>query len=204
MHPSEYGPHLDYLKKSAELLVSESPSTSAHLLAVHTQILHNNFRPLNHRHHETFCGACGSIRRPEWTKKTNVSAKSKPQRSNRKVSKEPRDETTVYTCLRCRRRTVKSHRRGITSQSSLSDIKAQTLSQPESTNSPSKMAHDLPQNVSNDREMAQANKASENASSKKRAKTRKQGGLQALLESKQQQKSQSASSSLDIFDFLQQ
>ncbi|OQD90869.1 hypothetical protein PENANT_c001G11230 [Penicillium antarcticum] len=43
-----------------------------------------------------------------------------------------------------------------------------------------------------------SSKSADNQSSKKRAKTRKQGGLQALMASKK-----SAQPSLDLFDFLQ-
>jgi ribonuclease MRP protein subunit SNM1 len=47
-----------------------------------------------------------------------------------------------------------------------------------------------------------ASKAADNASSKKRAKARKQGGLQALMAAKQTLTE--PSQSLDLFDFLQQ
>lgn len=204
MPPSEYAPQLRFLKESANFLLSQSPSTSSHLLAVHNRILHDDFKSLNQRQHETSCGACGSIRKPEWTKTIQVKRK-KPKRSDRvtsrsSASKETTDGATVYKCLRCHRRTVRRHQREAVHPSSSSRAPAAAILQPVSTAATSTIEKYVPQGVS---EPVQVSKAADNASSKKRAKARKQGGLQALLASKQRSQATS-SSSLDLFDFLQQ
>ena len=206
MHPSEYAPHLEFLKKSASLLVSESPSTSAHLLGVHNQILHHNFRSLNGRQQEHFCGACGSIRKSEWTKTVNVSGRRRKD-SKKGATCGLRYGVTIYTCLRCHRRMIKPFRRKdtrteVASQNPSSETNAQVPDQPTTTATDSSTPNDSSLRLST---KSEANKTSENASSKKRAKTRKQGGLQALLASKQKSsEDKTSSSSLDLFDFLQQ
>lgn len=205
MAPTESVARLNFLRDSASFLSSQSPSTAAHLLASHIQILYEDFKPLNYRQKETFCGACGSIRKPEHTKKfevkpKNIKSKGKPLKDAGSAG------ATVYKCLRCYRRTVLPHRK----PAARPNVQKQPISTPAQLSSsstvstaekaPEKAATQAPSDtaVSVD---APAKTTSENASSKKRAKARKQGGLQALLASKQ--RSQSTSSSLDLLDFLQ-
>lgn len=176
-----------------------SPSTAAHLMMVHNHIFLDECRPLNPRQQETWCGACGSIRNPETTKTIRIGKKRSLQRASaaRGITAHG---ATVYKCLQCRRRTVKPSR-----------VEAARPQVPSQMNAATKPNLDPPQAASTgESSSTQAPEAAEvnhpgkadNASSKKRAKARKQGGLQALLASKQ--KSQSNSSSLDLFDFLQQ
>ena len=203
MPASENTPRLEFLNKSAALLVSGSPSTSAHLLAVHNQVLCQNFRSPTDRHHERFCGACGSIRMPESTKIDTVSA-----RKGKSATKESRDGVlTVYTCLRCDRSKIQRRRREAALQGSPSATRLRTLrhmkttattAEPPRTNDESFL-----QNLQSG-EHQQASKTSENASSKKRVKTRKQSSLQSLLASKQHVHEPKPPSSLHLFDFLQQ
>ncbi|TQB68756.1 Cullin-associated NEDD8-dissociated protein 1 [Monascus purpureus] len=203
MPPSEYASQLKFLKNSADFLIAESPSTSAHLLAVHRQILHDNSRSLNQRQHETFCGACGSIRKPEWTKIIHITRRNKAKRSDQavpSVSKESAGEITVYKCLRCHRKTVKPRQGEPTRQISSSRTTVSSFQQSMPTTSSSTTGKNAAQVAA---ATVEATKTADNASSKKRAKARKQGSLQALLASKQRSQAAS-SSSLDIFDFLQQ
>lgn len=190
MPVSEYTSQLNFLKDTASSLSSSSPSTAAHLLAGHNHILHNDFKSLNQRHQEYCCGACGTIRSPE-TSKTIQIKKKKSKRTG--VST---DGATIYKCLRCHRRTVKPVRKEPVRSKVPPKPMTTTVEPSVSTTAPS-----ADKTVSEQSASEPASKTAENASSKKRAKARKQGGLQALLASKQQ--SQSASSSLDLFDFLQ-
>lgn len=201
MPPSECSLRLQYLKESADFLVSQSPSTSAHLLAVHNQILHEDFKPLNKRQHETACGACGSIRKPEWTKTTQVKRKTKGKRSKKQTAKDAPVDATVFKCLRCHRKTVKPRRQEIVRTNPSSRTTTPTVQQSATAAGPSTSGKDPLQGTGTS-ENVQESKAAENASSKKRAKARKQGGLQALLASKQRSQADS-SSSLGLFDFLQ-
>lgn len=197
MPASECAPRLNFLRDSASALGSSSPSTAAHLLTVHNRILHDGLRPLNQRQQEFSCGACGTIRKPETTKIIEIKKKKSKQHASRS------DGVTIYKCLCCHRRTVKSHekepvRSKLPSRTATTTTTTTTTEPPESTPGPSAAKTVSQQAVPEQ----PANRTADNANSKKRAKTRKQGGLQALLASKQQ--SQPASSSLDLFDFLQQ
>ncbi|OJJ44932.1 hypothetical protein ASPZODRAFT_653150 [Penicilliopsis zonata CBS 506.65] len=199
MSLSEYASQLNFLKDSATFLSSLSPSTSAHLLTVHNRILHEELKPLNHRHHENACGACGSIRKPTVTKTCHIEKKKKKKtaRSDRSTPHAFADGATIIKCLRCRRRTVRPLRKETAPSEKASRIPTPVTDTASTT--PTVTAADRP--VAAD--TTKVVKAAENANSKKRAKARKQGGLQALLASKQRSQATS-SSSLDLLDFLHQ
>ncbi|KAJ0424875.1 hypothetical protein BJY00DRAFT_224960 [Aspergillus carlsbadensis] len=184
MHFKEHTPRLTFLKASASSLSSASPSTAAYLMSVHNSIFHEELKPLSQRLHDSFCGACGSPRNKEWTKTVSIRKKSQKQASSTLTP----NGTTIYKCLRCLRRTVTPTR-------TPSRVPSVTIpivnSQPPTTNTTTTR----PSHVS-------ASKTVDNASSKKRAKARKQGGLQALLAAKQPRNE--TTQSLDLFDFLQQ
>lgn len=203
---SESGLRLNFLRNSATFLSSQSPSTAAHLITVHNHILHEDFKPLKPRQHESFCGACGSPRKPEYTKTIKIREKGKA-RASQSLSKETQCSiqggAIVYKCLRCHKRTVQRLQQ--------QNAKPQKLhstppTQEASTLTKSSNEKSSSQPVSDTLAVPTVPKStSENASSKKRAKARKQGGLQALVASKQRsQAANSAASSLDLFDFLQQ
>ncbi|OGM51236.1 hypothetical protein ABOM_000248 [Aspergillus bombycis] len=184
---SDHAPRLGFLKDAASSLDSLSPSTAAHLMAVHNQIFLDESRALNQRQQEASCGACGSIRTPEWTKTIHIKKK------NTKRSSAAPDGAIIYKCLRCRRRTVRPSRK----EPVRPNISSKTAAAIDSIPPAALPAVQHPDST----ETKPTSKTADNASSKKRAKARKQGGLQALLASKQQSR---ASSSLDLFDFLQQ
>ena len=192
---SEYSSRLTFLKDSAHSLHSQSPSTAAHLLAVHNQILHDQFKPLNQRQKDEFCGACGSIRNSQSARSFHIQKKGIIRPSSKEVSDRC---ATGYKCLRCGRRTVKPSRKapiGLNTPKTTAEIDSIPASQP---SSPTSEASAPPQSGLQDAEQGKPGKTAENASSKKRAKVRKHGGLKALLASKQQ-----SQPSLDLFDFLQ-
>ncbi|BCS20434.1 ribonuclease P Rpr2/Rpp21/SNM1 subunit [Aspergillus puulaauensis] len=188
MHFKEYTPRLNFLKDSASSLSSTSPSTAAYLMSAHNVIFHEEHKPLNQRLHDSFCGACGSPRNSEWTKVTSIKKKNQKRATSSLAKGLTAEGATVHKCLRCRRRTVTQPR---------APSKSAPVTVPIVDSRPSSSAETpaLPEQVS-------ASKTTENASSKKRAKARKQGGLQALLATKQSQSD--STKSLDLFDFLQQ
>lgn len=187
---------LAFLNDSALSLQSQSPSSAAHLHAVHNQILHLHFKPLNQRQKDASCGACGSIRTPQSTKSFQIQKKAPSGSSSKNTSA----GATGYKCLRCGRRTVTPLRREpIRSQTPKATAEASSAPASQPSTSTSEAPTPTPQTLAQSQTAEQGKpKTAENASSKKRAKARKQGGLQALLASKQQN-----SSSLDLFDFLQ-
>jgi hypothetical protein len=161
-------------------------STSAYLRGVHTRLLLEESKSLNARQKKDYCAACGSTREPQLCKVTEI----KPKPSKPLESESGSTGATVYKCLRCRKRTVlpsrKSPRIPVTKSS-----RAATVT---STRGSTPVGVDVKGSTSTSSDP----KSSENQSSKKRAKARKQGGLQALLASRQR-----AQPSLDLFDFLQ-
>ena len=184
--------HSRFLSEAAALLNSDSPSTSAHLLAVQTRVLHADSKPLNARQQRHHCAACGRIRHSQ--------APSITVRPSKKAVAQGLTGATVYQCDGCRRRAVLPRRnKRVTTKSARGSVP--TL--PASTSTPASVSTSAsasplpPADLAQDSTPAQS-KSTDNASSKKRAKARKQGGLQALLASKQQ-----AQPSLDLFDFLQ-
>ncbi|KAL3479305.1 hypothetical protein BJX99DRAFT_76328 [Aspergillus californicus] len=188
MHFKEYAPRLSFLKDSASFLSSTSPSTAAYLMSVHNSICHEEHKPLNQRLHDTFCGACGSPRKSEWTKTVSIKKKNhKRVTSSLAQGQQAADGATVYKCTRCRRRTISHSRNPSKPRSTAVSIVNPRPSAPTATTA-------LP-------DQASVSKTADNASSKKRAKARKQGGLQALLAAKQSRTE--SSPSLDLFDFLQ-
>ena len=172
----------DAFLTEAALSVPLSSSTSAHLLSTHSHLLRDSGKSLNVRQQRDYCGACGSIRKPEWTKVTEIKPKTRKHLAT-SVSK----GATVYKCLRCHRRAVlppKQAPHSLPSAQAVNIAASSTQDPTEAVAGPTRVTTDP--------------KSGENQNSKKRAKARKQGGLQALLASKQQ-----AQPSLDLLDFLQ-
>ncbi|KAL3455451.1 hypothetical protein BJX64DRAFT_272420 [Aspergillus heterothallicus] len=187
MHFKEHIPRLTFLKDSAGSLSSKSPSTAAYLMSVHNSIFHEELKSLNQRLHDTVCGACGTHRKKDLTK---ITLKKKTQKQTSSASKKSLypNGATIYKCLRCHRRTVTPAQTHL--NDSLAGISTND-SRPSATNT-----------TTNRSDQVSVVKTTDNASSKKRAKARKQGGLQALLAAKQSRNE--SSQSLDLFDFLQQ
>ena len=199
---------LKFLKESADSLKLQSPSTSAYLMSLHNQAIQDGLNSLTPSQHQHCCSACGSIRISGQTIKNKedsleTQAPSVPSIKPRRSAK----EGTVYKCLRCHRRTVAALPR---------PLKRQHLQQGYSTTSIKKSSSAQPGSQSKDEVVSKTQRASPsnpeagttsgNTSSKKRAKARKQQGLQALLAAGKQvsQPQTSSSASLDLFDFLLQ
>lgn len=194
---SDFTPQLDFLRDSAHSLHLSSPSTAAYLLGTHNQILHEQFKPLNQKQKDTFCGSCGAIRDPQSTGAIQTKKKQTSGSSSKNTISD--GGVTIYKCPRCSRQTVKPLRRDpihSSSHRSTAGTSAAPVDQPPSSTAEAPTLQTQLQPGNEDRN--KVIKTAENASSKKRAKARKQGGLQALLANKQQNQS-----SLDLFDFLQ-
>lgn len=196
MAPPE-APHLRFLSEAANLLASQSPSTAAHLFSAHTQLLHDEFKPLNVRQHKHHCGGCGSIRQSRCSQVTQVKVKAK-SRVISKLDTPSAGGATVYKCLRCNQRTVHPRKRTPKPLSKASSRVSTSTASPIPTTNRSTPGESTLQALPSTTTESAPLKTADNANSKKRAKARKQGGLQALLASKK-----STQPSLDLFDFLQ-
>lgn len=191
---------LKFLANSASLLKSQSIATAAHLMSLHNHMLHEDSKQIKSRQHQAWCGACGAPRKTCDSKVIKIKQRTSKTRGKDKGKEKNRPVAigaVVYKCRHCSRRTVQDRRpphRAPPKESGISTVALSTPGEPMSLSSASiSSATETP-----------AKTTSDNASSKKRAKARKQGGLHALLASKRSQDSKSVDSSLDLFDFLQQ
>ncbi|EEP79801.1 predicted protein [Uncinocarpus reesii 1704] len=170
---------LNFLKRSAEILSSGSPSTSAHLLTVHNQLLHEQSKPISHAQQREFCPSCGTIRSLPLT--CTVSSQSrvrKPTRRGRTSPSPSKKSAVVYNCLQCHQQTIHPFEKSEQHQRKKDKLSVNSPPAPRQNNpSPPTTTVASPGTV-------KAKSNSENASSKKRAKARKQGLLAALQASK--------------------
>ncbi|PGH03462.1 hypothetical protein GX51_04036 [Blastomyces parvus] len=193
---------LKYLKYSAQHLASQSPSTSTHLLSVHNQLLRDELKPLSAAQHRELCGACGSIRTSGSSKTITVKRSSVPKRRKKQASLAESAPLVIYRCLRCQRQKFLSSQSNIkhstsrklhpTTIASTTQTFSQSIKVDSQTAGPEPTANTTLQ------------KSTENLSSKKRAKARKQQGLMAALAAGKQRAppQTSPSGSLGLLDFL--
>lgn len=208
MAANESALRLKFLQSSANLLGTSGVSTAGHLMTQHNRLIHADSKPLKPRQHESWCGACGTPRDSAYTK----ISKTKRRVTSRKNGSESRgalEEAVVYHCLRCHKQSIRRVQSNVRQQREQSSISVDTQPKAVSTNQRLSTPSTTPgssTSVAADMSSASATAkpASDNANSKKRAKARKQGGLQALMASKQRSQASNSGSSLDLLDFLQQ
>lgn len=199
---------LRFLQASAHLYSTSDPATSAHLMLEHSIVASSTDNPARGLAKSSLaCTACGTIEIPGWTSRTTIVDPNKTDRTSSKRGKKTRRETpepcvsekqVVVECLTCRRtvttRLPKLPGRGKSRQTTakLTDTslkKSSTATAMET--STSKLSGQGSQRV-----------VSANSSSKKRAKGRKQGGLQAMLEMSREQGNTSPGFGLDLMDLM--
>ena len=200
---------LKFLDNSAHLYSTFAPATSAHLILERITVAGNDENtPSKRATANVACIACGTIRIPGRTSRTTivdptkskeVSPKRKKNRQSTETGKRPAEKQVVVECLTCRRKTKTPLQ---TSQehrvSRQRDSNAAATSGTTSTRSTLSSALA----VGNLAPVSQK-PVSANSSSKKRAKSRKQGGLQAMLE-KSKRTGSSSSPVLDLMDLMKQ
>ncbi|PGH17101.1 hypothetical protein AJ80_04976 [Polytolypa hystricis UAMH7299] len=193
---------LEFLKNSAYHLQQESPSTSRHLLSVYNHLLLEESRPLPAAQQRESCPACGNYRNPNaytTTKRTSGLHKAQKLKVRKKGASTSWSTAMEYKCStpQCGRYTYQKLQRPPRYMDQRKIRSKDTDTKPTSTVQAAKDLSQLAKVISTPTPKI----SSDNAGSKKRAKARKQQGLQALLN---KQKSQSQTSSpLDLMDFLQ-
>ena len=201
---------MKFLDASAHYYSTLAPATSAHLMLERMAVAANNEATLAKRPgSDDACGACGTIRIPGLTSKTTIVEPTKSKKVSHKRNKQRQSEATanrptakqlVVECLTCHRITPtplqpsQGHRvRRQRGSGSTATFGAQTAEPvPLSTPAFTKQAPSSEKPVS------------ANSSSKKRAKTRKQGGLQAMLEKSKESGKSPSGFALDLMDFMKQ
>lgn len=187
MSSPELSARLRYLNDSAHLLATAAPSTSRHLRSRYdTLMAENELAPLN-AHRRDACGACGTIMMLGWQATMQTEAQSSRWRTARHGGPAVKQtKTIIYECKTCHRKTrfllgnppLATRQRSISS-----NVTSMSTSQRLNKRIPSSSG---PEAMSN---------------SKKRAKTRKRGGLRALLAAKKAGP-EAAGFGLDLMDFM--
>lgn len=205
----------NYLNDSAHLLTSTSPAISRHLISqMHAVALDTN-QGLSEAQKRDACGACGNLMIPGWTSCTyldkGTSRLELRMRTNRKGktgdlqlregggAAAAAEKCIFHECLVCNRKTRQPLQISVKSNSKQQEqVSSPSLASPASavtgrTQLPAKSRPEPPMS------------SSMNASSRRRARARKQGGLQALLATKKEDESSGGLSTgfgLDLMDFM--
>ncbi|KAH8157226.1 hypothetical protein CIB48_g11022 [Xylaria polymorpha] len=202
---------LSFLTDAAHLLVSASPETSAHLMSQRNSLMFNNDldQPDVQRQHA--CGCCGHIMFFGLGDVLKMDSRKTARKKRRSSSKQQKVEEVpprngcrkTLTCRKCGRYTKSSLPPPARISGRHSKYTPRPLLTAGTANAPitttisrSAMA---PNVVASSSEPA---KISANASSKKRAKNRKQG-LQALLQQQSSNSKSQAGLGLSLADFMQ-
>ncbi|KAI8634389.1 hypothetical protein F5Y19DRAFT_210096 [Xylariaceae sp. FL1651] len=195
---------LSFLTDAAHLLVSASPETSAYLMSQRNSLIFNNNLEQSDVQKQHVCGCCGHIMIAGQGDLLTMAAvkttsKSRSSASRRKAKEAaPRTECRkTLTCGKCGRYT----RINFPPPARISRHRSRQVSRPITT---TVTGNDGTFSASTSLPVAastESTKLSANASSKKRAKNRKQG-LQALLEQSSSSKPQ-VGLGLSLADFMQ-
>jgi ribonuclease MRP protein subunit SNM1 len=193
---------LKYLNDSAHLMVTSAPATSAYLLSRCNRLMFDNDLDQTDAHKRHVCGACGNIMILGWTGKRQLETLSARKRRGNATStmRRPSSEeakSVVYACELCNRKT----------RQSINTTIPRSLGNQGIINRPRVSRTDTPlKALSSDTHIASRtpSSASANASSRKRAKIRKQGGLQALLAKSKETNTRASTGDfgLDLLDLM--
>jgi ribonuclease MRP protein subunit SNM1 len=193
---------LKYINDSAHLLAISAPGTSAYLMSRCNGLMFDNELEQSDAHKQHVCGACGNIMILGWTGTRQIeSLKVQKGRRNARAmmqnTSSAQVKTVVCTCERCGRRTRRSINtnipRSLTTLNTTYNPRASQTATP--FKGPLLETHSAPRTPSS---------TSANASSRRRAKIRKHGGLQALLEKNKETDTRVSGGGfgLDLFDLM--
>ncbi|KAI9703830.1 MAG: hypothetical protein M1836_007601 [Candelina mexicana] len=168
---------LRYLNDSAYMLATTSPATSAYLMSQHRKVASEHDLTIPEARSREVCGACGNIMIIGWSSHTYAEAgpeklpKSIEETSNSSNSKEPHTGMTmIYECRICNSNTKQDFR------------KHKIERQPQHRKgAPESVPSQTPGIPTTRTKPASVKLSSVNGDSKRRAKARKQSGLQAML-----------------------
>ena len=179
-----------------------APATSAHLMLQRNLEVASDPKSSRKGKSGGSCEGCGTILVPGWTSRTSITSKTAPERptSTDKAKKRRRrpvgglNKTVRIDCLIC-------HRFGEVTLPPLSRSKAIGDTMAKSQTIPSMTANTT---AASPVPKESPKLATSNASSKQRAKARKQGGLQAMLAKSKSSASPASGFGLDLSDLMKQ
>jgi ribonuclease MRP protein subunit SNM1 len=191
MESSESTARLQYLNESARFLATSAPATSKYLMSQFNSLMFEAEIEQPEPQSRKSCLACGTIMILGWEGTAKVQSAASRRKSRQQESKKPssREKSMVYTCGSC----FKTTRHRLEPAPSISRVKKGAL-QSVSVSKPVATALNNPS----------IPPANANANSKKRARTRKLGGLGALLANKKASEARSSGFGLDLMDLMKQ
>lgn len=171
---------LRYLSDSAHLLAATAPATSKYLMSKCNSLMFDNDIELSESHRRKVCGACGTIMILGWDGKLEAGSQRRGARGKSISGKALTDRARamVYKCESCGRKTR-------------INISTSPSSVPKYKSAISHTNHTL--------SITEASNTSQSGG-KKRTKSRKQGGLEAILA--RRKATDSRSSGFDLLDFM--
>jgi ribonuclease MRP protein subunit SNM1 len=191
MASPELSARLRYLNDSAHLLTTTAPATSRYMMSSCNALMFDRNIDQSETQRRKVCGACGTIMILGW----ECTVQLESQKRRRKKGDQSKDapnssKAIVYKCESCSRETrfpipLPAPRNKMRSQRQMpsSGTGAMNLLQAKANSTTS-------------------TPLSTNASSKKRAKARKQGGLGAILAQKKASEASRSGFGLDLMDFM--
>lgn len=193
---------LNFLAASAHLYSSAAPATSAHLMLECKHIATTNDILVRETESKHACNACGSIFVPGWTVRTTIvdSRRHKNSKSTtrRKGHSIPRaaEKLVLSECLVCHR----------SKTTPLMSSARQNLSGKKITksrcDSSATFLRAAAESGTAESQTQGTERPSTNINSKKRAKSRKQGGLKAMLDKSKAIEASSSGTGLDLMDIM--
>lgn len=203
MTHTETRARIKYLAASAQLYSQIAPETSAHLMLQCGNVAASNDISFKMPDSQRACSACGTILISGWTSRTSVADYQKNKkrrlkpRSERKGTTDERTKFVMTQCLVCLQSTS-SH---LEHAAGHGPTRKQTfMSQAallEATLSPSRVTGQAGEAIQEHQIPLPANLAS-----KKRARARKQSGLQAMLQKSKNTNKEAPSPMLNLMDFM--
>jgi RNase P subunit RPR2 len=183
MTSRELSARLRYLNESAQLLATTAPTTSRFLMSRFNSLILESGIDRPEAQKRGACGACGTITIPGWESTIQL-YRQQIRKEKRKILKAAKTKVVVYTCEACGRKTCHSL-----------DKPHMPRHTPGLSKSIATGPYATPRAVSTI--------SSSPSSSRKRAKTRKQGGLEALLAKQKPFDTRgSGGFGLDLMDFM--
>ncbi|EPE25703.1 hypothetical protein GLAREA_01615 [Glarea lozoyensis ATCC 20868] len=189
MASSEVSARLNFLNESARVLAITAPAVSRQVMSTYNALLScSNLEPTESHRRET-CGACGTIMILGLEATMEAQKESRRKLNGRRDA--PQSKCITFACKCCKKKT----RHPIPTSLPRHKPRKTSAHDPESANIPPSSANPkLSSNI--------VATESPSTSSKKRAKNRKQGGLQALLAKQKASQGTSSGFGLDLLDFM--
>ena len=198
---------LQFLNAAAHLYSSSCPPTAAHLMLQRDIEATSNDRHLPSIQSSASCLVCGTILVPGWTSRltiTNHKASRnidlhrwRRRQNSGKQRQAKEDKSVTLKCLACHRKTTSLlHNPPGRTTCHLKDQKSGARVATSAIADPVNKTH------VQDTIGPEPQKPSTNVSSKRRAKTRKQSGLQAMLEKYRASETPASGSDLGLMDLM--